>query len=319
MVLMVIIVSTVSALPGQPLRLYGNAEAPIAVAAVVVTVPGVECPKAVAMSNGQYVINVPADDPDTAAKEGAVEDDLVSVFVDPSQPSLRPFPAGGGFKELPVMGSTSQFLTIERAVTSGALTFTVAGTIRDGSNARVTGADVVVIWGDGTGCSKTTSAAVTGGFSMSHTYSNVPADDLETEEKENAITITTFAYKAGAAAALTAAYVEPTAAPIISPPPFVPSSGGSAPAGPAATPIPTSEETIEDIAQLSSEIIEDIAQLSSEEAADIVAQLELDVATLVVEGLDAQQGALIIENLDVQAAADIVQEMTSSKAAEIVE
>ena len=169
MVLMVIIVSTVSALPGQPLRLYGNAEAPIAVAAVVVTVPGVECPKAVAMSNGQYVINVPADDPDTGAKEGAVTDDLVSVFVDPSQPSLIPFPAGGGFKELPVMGSTSQFLTIELAVTSGALTFTVAGTIRDGSNAQVTGADVVVIWGDGTGCSKTTSAAVTGGFSMGHT------------------------------------------------------------------------------------------------------------------------------------------------------
>ena len=224
-VLMALIVPTVSAIPGQPLRLFGSVTAPITGAAVVVTVPGVECPKAVAESNGEYVINVPADDPDTTqVKEGAVADDLVSVFVDPSQPSSIMFPVGGGFEELPVVASTSQFLTINITVTSGALTFTVAGTIIDGSTAPVTGADVVVIWGDGTDCSETTSAVVTGDFSMSHTYST-------TDE----FTITTFAYKAGAAAAITSrttANVDPT-----------PTATALATATPPPTPTPTPTAT----------------------------------------------------------------------------
>ena len=203
LVLSVLVVPSVEAVPGQPLRIYGSVTAPVPGTAVIVTMPNVSCPKAVAASNGEYVVNVPADDPDTQLKEGAVAGDLVSVFVDPAEPSSILFTSGGGFEQLHIVASTSQFLAIDLSVTSIGLTFTVSGTVKDGgSSDPVTGAAVVVAWGDDTPCGKTTSAAVTGGFSLVHSYATA-----------GQFTVTTFAHKTGAAAALISntATVTPTA------------------------------------------------------------------------------------------------------------
>ena len=147
-------VSPVAAVPGQPLRLFGSVTAPVPDAAVVASVPGVSCVKAVSAGGGEYVLNVPADDPDTSRKEGAFTDDLVSVFADSAQPSTISFPGGGGFEELQVVASTSQYLSLNFAVSGAAQTFTVTGTIGDGATgAPISGASVNVNWGDGTDCS----------------------------------------------------------------------------------------------------------------------------------------------------------------------
>ena len=220
----------VAAVPGQPLRLFGSVTAPAPDVAVVVSTPGVSCVKAVAAGGGEYVVNVPADDPDTSSKkEGAVAGDLLSVFVDPAEPSTIMMPSGGGFQELLVVASTSQLLALDMSVFPNGQIFTVAGTVTDGSaGASVSGATVNLNWGDGTDCGQATSDATTGGFSLQHTYAT-----------PDPFTLTTAVYKAGFASALDA---RSTPSPTPAPPPPPPGGSSPPPSGggsqPTSTPVP---------------------------------------------------------------------------------
>ena len=227
----------VAAVPGQPLRLFGSVTAPAPDVAVVVSIPGVSCVKAVAAGGDEYVVNVPADDPDTSSKkEGAVAGDLLSVFVDPAEPSTILMPSGGGFQELQVVASTSQLLSLDLSVFSNGQIFTVAGTVTDSAaGASVSGATVNLNWSDGGDCGQATSEATTGAFSLQHTYAT-----------PGPFTVTTAVYKAGFASALDARSTgetipSPTATP---PPPPPPPPGGSSPppsgggSQPTSTPLP---------------------------------------------------------------------------------
>ena len=224
----VFITRPVAAIPGQPLRLYGEVTSSFQAPTIVVAIPGASCVKAVSTTGGDYVVNVQGDDQDTPSKEGATTGDVISVFVDQAQPSTIQFPSGGGFRELAVAASTADLLSLDITVPSDGQTFVLAGTVTKGVGGDpVSGADVNVNWGDGTSCTRTTSAAA-GEFTVQHTYSG---------EAES--TVTTVAYMSGAASAISTRSNAPVPTP--TPPPGLPSipgGGGGGVAVPTSTPVP---------------------------------------------------------------------------------
>ena len=224
----VFIARPVAAIPGQPLRLYGEVTSSFQDPTIVVAIPGVSCVKAVSTTGGDYVVNVPGDDQDTPGKEGATTGDVISVFVDQAQPSTTKFPSGGGFRKLAVAASTADLLSLDITVPSDGQTFVLAGTVTRGVGGDpVSGADVNVNWGDGTPCTRTTSAAA-GEFTVQHTYSG---------EAES--TITTVAYMSGAASAISTRSNAPVPTPTPAPGlPSIPIGGGG---GGVAAPTPTPE------------------------------------------------------------------------------
>ena len=143
-----VIAGHVFALPGQPLRLWGSVIIPVQGAAVVIQTSGVACPKAVAADGGHYVVNVPGDDNDTVVKEGGSTGDIITVFIDPSEPLTVVFPEAGGIRELPIVVSTNDYLAIELQSFQAQKALTVTGAVKDGrTSSNLTGASVVVAWG----------------------------------------------------------------------------------------------------------------------------------------------------------------------------
>ena len=147
------------------------------------------------------MVNVPGDDNDTAVKEGGSTGDIITVFIDPSEPLTVVFPEGGGIRELPIVVSTNDYLAIELQSFQAQKTLTVTGAVKDGrTSSSLSGASVVVAWGDGSSCTQTVSGGASGTFTANHTYGS-----------SETFTVDIFAFKDGYASVIDSFWVISTA------------------------------------------------------------------------------------------------------------
>ena len=312
-------------IPRQPLRIYGSVTGTASDVAVVAQTAKATCVKAVPVIGGLYgtspnLLNFPQDNPATSPVEGAAPGEVVSVFVDPDEASTTTFPTGGGIQNVDITVSTSQRLSVNFAASGAGSSWDLSGAdTAVSTGAAITDAKVNINWGDGTVCDEPTSDG-SGAYSASHSYGAA-----------GQFTVTTVAYKAGAAADLSSTVVtvvsgtpaaSPTPTPTVvagpapsaTPPPSFGGGGGGGGGGfiilPTATPttVPTPTPVT----------AEGLGELQTGEAAAIIGGLDSDAAATIIGDLDSGTAAEIIDELSVTEAADIIGELTAEKAAAII-
>ena len=163
--------------PRQPSRVFGTVTIGGVVASgvtVTAKVGSISIKSTTTASNGYYGFNVPADNLDTGAKDGAEPDEVVSLLIggaDGYDPGVSfTFAIGGtpSAKNLSAPASARLNLSVllQATGTAGQAQL-LSGTVVDANGGAVDSATVTINWGDGQ--SETTSTSG-GAFSVAHIF-----------------------------------------------------------------------------------------------------------------------------------------------------
>lgn len=176
--------------PRQPTRVFGSVtfgESPAPAGTVVsATVSGISYKTTTTDGSGNFAFNVPADNLDTNAKDGAEEGDTVVMVVGPDSGVSGSGYTGnvGAYSVTFGVGATpagltlavpsSQVLSMDSTAPSAPTVGTLVtsnNTLKDMDGSPISGVTVGVVWGDGGSDSGTTDGS--GGYAVNHVYSAV--------------------------------------------------------------------------------------------------------------------------------------------------